>query len=76
MRENWWKYALVFAVGATAGVMICKNHAQLRKVCTKAIGGVMDLKDMTMEKIEVIKESAEDLIAEADAQRKKSEPEA
>ena len=76
MGENWWKYALAFALGATAGVIVCKNHMQIRNVCTKAIGGVMDLKDMAMEKAEIIKESAEDLIAEADAQRKQTTPEA
>lgn len=76
MRENWWKYAIAFALGATASVIVCKNHMQIRKVCTKAIGGAMDLRDMAMEKVEMMKESAEDLIAEADAQRKKDQPEA
>lgn len=75
MRENWWKYALAFALGATAGVIVCKNSKQIRTVCTKAIGGALDVKDMVMEKAEIIKESAEDLIAEADAQRKKDAPE-
>lgn len=72
MAVNWWKYAIAFALGATAGVIVCKNHAQIRKVCTKAIGGAMDLRDMAMEKVEVMKESAEDLMAEADAQRKQN----
>lgn len=70
MAENWWKYAIAFALGATAGVIVCKNHTQIRKVCTKALGGAMDLRDMAMEKVEVMRESAEDLFAEADAQRK------
>lgn len=70
MQGNWWKYVLAFAAGAVAGVAICKNSESIRSVCTNAIGGVMDLKDKAMETVEVAKESAEDLIAEADAKRK------
>lgn len=70
MGDNWWKYLLAFALGLTAGVVICKNHTQLRTVCTKAIGGAMDMKDAAAVKAVSFKESAEDLLAGADAQRK------
>lgn len=73
---NFWKYALAFALGAAAGAVVCKNSAHVRSICTKAIGGALDVKDMVMEKAEIIKESAEDLVAEADAKRKKDTPEA
>ncbi|MDR0662791.1 MAG: hypothetical protein LBF80_01750 [Spirochaetaceae bacterium] len=46
--------------------MVYKNAKEIRELCTKAIGGAMDLKDKDMEAAEVVKESAEDLLAEAD----------
>jgi hypothetical protein len=71
--NNWWKYGLVFLGGAVAGALVYKNSKQLRSLCTKAVGGLMDVKDMAVEAAETIKESAEDLLAEADAQRKAGE---
>jgi stage V sporulation protein SpoVS len=68
--NNWWKYGLVFVGGAVAGALVYKNSKEIRAVCAKALGGVMDLKDKAMEAAEIVKESAEDLLAEADAQRK------
>jgi hypothetical protein len=68
--NNWWKYALAFAGGAVVGALVYKNAKEIREVCTKALGGVMDLKDKAMEAAEIAKESAEDLLAEADAKRK------
>ncbi|MDR1306570.1 MAG: hypothetical protein LBK74_03220 [Treponema sp.] len=71
--NNWWKYGLVFLGGAVAGALVYKNSKQLRSLCAKAVGGLMDVKDMAVEAAETIKESAEDLLAEADAQRKAGE---
>ena len=68
--NNWWKYGLAFVGGAVAGALVYKNAKEIRSVCAKALGGVMDLKDKAMEAAEIVKESAEDLLAEADAQRK------
>jgi uncharacterized membrane protein len=68
--NNWWKYGLVFLGGAVAGALVYKNSKEIRDVCTKAMGGIMDLKDKAMEAAETVKESAEDLIAEADVKRK------
>jgi hypothetical protein len=68
--NNWWKYGLAFAGGVLVGVMVYKNSKEIREVCTRALGDVLDLKDKAMEAAEVIKESAEDLLAEADAKRK------
>jgi hypothetical protein len=68
--NNLWKYGLVFLGGAVVGALVYKNAKELRDVCTKTLGGVMDLKDKAMEAAEVVKESAEDLLAEADAKRK------
>jgi hypothetical protein len=73
VMNNWWKYGLVFLGGAVAGVLVYKNSKALRNVCTKAMGGIMDIKDMAVEAAETVKESAEDLLAEADAQRKTRE---
>jgi hypothetical protein len=67
---NWWKYGLAFLGGAVVGALVYKNSKEIREVCTKALGGVMDLKDRAMEAAEVVKESAEDLLAEADTKRK------
>jgi hypothetical protein len=68
--NNWWKYGLVFVGGAVVGALVYKNSKEIRAVCTKALGGLMDLKDKAMETAETVKESAEDLLAEADVQRK------
>jgi uncharacterized membrane protein len=68
--NNWWKYGLVFVGGAVAGALVYKNSKEIREVCTKALGGILDLKDKAMEAAEAVKESAEDLLAEADAKRK------
>ena len=68
--NNWWKYGLAFVGGAVVGALVYKNSAELRKLCTKTLGGIMDLKDKAMEAAETIKEGAEDLLAEADAQRR------
>jgi hypothetical protein len=68
--NNWWKYGLAFAGGAFVGALVYKNSKEIRAVCAKALGGVMDLRDKAMEAAEVVRESAEDLLAEADAQRK------
>jgi hypothetical protein len=68
--NNWWKYGLAFLGGAAVGVLVYKNSKQLRNVCTRALGGILDIKDTVMEAAETVKESAEDLLAEADAQRK------
>jgi hypothetical protein len=68
--NNWWKYGLAFVGGAVVGALVYKNSKEIREVCTRALGGVMDLKDKAMEAAEVVKESAEDLLAEADAKRK------
>jgi len=68
--NNLWKYGLVFLGGAVVGALVYKNSKEIREICTKALGGVMDLKDKAMEAAEIVKESAEDLLAEADAKRK------
>jgi hypothetical protein len=68
--NNWWKYGLVFLGGAVVGALVYKNAKEIREVCTKALGGIMDLRDKAMETAEMVKESAEDLLAEADAKRK------
>jgi len=67
---NLLKYGLVFAGGVVVGALVYKNAKEIREVCTKALGGVLDLKDKAMEAAEIVKESAEDLLAEADAKRK------
>ena len=76
MNNNWWKYGLAFLGGAVAGVLVYKNSKEIREVCTKALGNVFDLKDKAIEAAELVKESAEDLLAEADAKRKAAEAEA
>ncbi|MCL1992280.1 MAG: hypothetical protein FWG66_04970 [Spirochaetes bacterium] len=68
--NNLWKYGLVFLGGAVAGALVYKNSKEIRELCTKAIGGVMDIKDKVVESVEVAKEAGEDLLAEADAKRK------
>ena len=68
--NNLWKYGLVFLGGAVVGALVYKNSKEIRAICTKALGSVMDLKDKAMEAAELVKESAEDLLAEADAKRK------
>jgi hypothetical protein len=68
--NNWWKYGLAFVGGAVVGALVYKNSVEIRKLCAKTLGGVMDLKDKAMETAEILKEGAEDLLAEADAQRK------
>jgi hypothetical protein len=68
--NNLWKYGLAFAGGAVVGALVYRNAKEIRAVCAKALGGVMDLKDKAMEAAEVVRESAEDLLAEADAARK------
>jgi len=67
---NLWKYGLVFVGGAVVGALVYKNAKEIREVCTKALGGVLDIRDRAMEAAEIVKESAEDLLAEADAKRK------
>jgi hypothetical protein len=68
--NNWWKYGLAFVGGAVVGALVYKNSVEIRKLCAKTLGGMMDLKDKAMETAEILKEGAEDLLAEADAQRK------
>ena len=68
--NNWWKYALAFSGGALVGALVYRNSKEIRAVCARALGGVMDVRDRAMEAAEVVRESAEDLLAEADAQRK------
>jgi hypothetical protein len=70
--NNWWKYGLAFLGGAFVGALVVKNSRELRKLCATALGGVMDIKDMAVEAAETVKEAAEDLLAEADTQRKSS----
>ncbi|MDR2500814.1 MAG: YtxH domain-containing protein [Treponema sp.] len=72
--NNWWKYGLAFLGGAVAGALVYKNAKEIRDICAKTLGGVMDLRDKAMETAELVKESAEDLIAEADAKRKAASP--
>jgi stage V sporulation protein SpoVS len=72
--NNAWKYGLAFLGGAIAGVLVYKNSKEIRAVCAKAMGGLMDLKDKAMETAETVKESAEDFLAEADAARKAADP--
>lgn len=74
--NNWWKYGLAFLGGAIVGAAVYKNSKEIRNLCTKALGGALDLKDKMMETAEVIKESAEDLLVEADAKRKETAAEA
>jgi hypothetical protein len=73
---NWWKYGLAFLAGAAFGVVVCKKSQEIRGVCTRALGGVLDLKDKAIEAAETIKESAEDLLAESDARRKNGKADA
>jgi len=68
--NNLWKYGLVFMGGLVVGALVYKNSKEIRNICTKALGDVMDLKDKAMEAAEIARESAEDLLAEADAKRK------
>jgi uncharacterized membrane protein len=68
--NNWWKYGLVFIGGAVAGALVYRNSKQLRGICAKAVGGLLDVRDKAMEAAEVVKEGAEDFLAEADAARK------
>jgi hypothetical protein len=68
--NNWWKYGLAFLGGAVVGALVYKNAREIRDVCTKALGGILDIKDKAIEAAETVKESAEDLLAEADAKRK------
>jgi hypothetical protein len=68
--NNWWKYGLAFVGGAVAGALVYKNSVEIRNLCAKTLGGIMDLKDKAVEAAETLKEGAEDLLAEADAQRK------
>jgi hypothetical protein len=68
--NNLWKYGLVFMGGLVVGALVYKNSKEIRNICTKALGNVMDLKDRAMEAVEIARESAEDLLAEADAKRK------
>jgi hypothetical protein len=70
MMNNWWKYGLAFVGGAAVGVLLCKNAKEIREICTRALGGALDLKAKALEAAELVKESAEDLLAEADAKRK------
>jgi hypothetical protein len=74
--NNWWKYGLAFVGGAMVGALVYKNSKEIREVCTRALGCILDLKDKAMEAAEVVKESAEDLLAEADAKRKAAAAEA
>jgi hypothetical protein len=71
--NNFWKFGLAFFGGAVVGALVYKNSKQIRDICTKALGSVMDLKDKAMEAAEIVKESAEDMLAEADAKRKKEQ---
>jgi hypothetical protein len=73
---NWWKYGLAFLAGAAFGVAVCKKSREIRGVCTRALGGALDLKDRAMEAAETIKESAEDLLAESEARRKSGKADA
>jgi hypothetical protein len=73
---NWWKYGLAFLGGALTGALIYKHSREIRNVCTKTLGSIMDLKDKAIEAAEVVKESAGDLLAEADAKRKSAAKEA
>jgi hypothetical protein len=75
MMNNWWKYGVVFLGGAVVGALVYKNAREIRELCTKAIGGAMDMKDKAMETAEIVRESAEDLLAEADAKRKAAQAE-
>jgi len=68
--NNLWKYGLVFMGGLVVGALVYKNSKEIRNICTKALGNVMDMKDRAMEAVEIARESAEDLLAEADAKRK------
>ncbi|MDR2589196.1 MAG: hypothetical protein LBC67_07195 [Spirochaetales bacterium] len=72
--NNWWKYGLAFAGGALVGAFVYKNTSEIRALCTRALGGALDLKDRAMLAAERVKESAEDLLAEADAKRKAAGP--
>jgi hypothetical protein len=71
---NAWKYGLAFLGGMVAGALVYKNSAEIRAVCIKAMGGLMDLKDKAMETAETVKESTEDFLAEADAARRAANP--
>ena len=72
--SGFLKYGLVFLGGAAVGVWAYKNSKELREVCAKALGGILDLKDKALEAAEIVKESAEDLLAEADAKRRLETP--
>ena len=68
--NGWWKYGVAFLGGAMAGAWVCRNSRELREVCVAALGGAMNLRDKAVETAGVVKESAEDMLAEADARRK------
>jgi len=73
---SFWKYGLVFLGGAAVGALAYKNSKEIREICAKALGGILDMKDKALEAAELVRESAEDLLAEADAKRKLEAPEA
>ena len=68
--KDLWKYGLVFAGGIAAGAYIYKNTQEVKAACVKALGNVLDIKDKTIETVEIIKESAQDIFAQANAERK------
>ena len=53
--NNFWKFGLAFLGGAVVGALVYKNSKEIRDICTKALGGVMDLKDKAMEAAEKLK---------------------
>jgi hypothetical protein len=68
--KDLWKYGLVFAGGVAVGVYIYKNTQEVKAACVKALGNALDIKDKTIETVEILKESAQDILAQANAERK------
>ncbi|MDR0511777.1 MAG: hypothetical protein LBG93_01555 [Treponema sp.] len=71
--NNFWKIGVAFLGGVVVGALVYKNSKEIRDVATRALGSVMDLKDRALHAAEIVKESAEDILAEADAKRKREQ---
>ena len=77
--NEYLRYGLIFVGGLVVGAMakqaIGENHA-LREAATNLLSRGMDIKDCVMSKVELIKESAEDMMAEAQSASEKRKSEA
>ena len=72
MNNDLIKYGLAFLAGAAVGALVSKNSKELRAMCTSLLSDFLEIKDKVVETAETIKESTEDLLAEAEAKRAKA----